>query len=643
MANIQNQSTSNTITDTNINHAITTIHDNTEPSLTFAQDTNQEIRINTIINSNHANLNDSNTLLHPATASQSNSRKYLLEDYFHQVEPRPSITRTIDTTAPQQVQPPSRTRTYVQPTLPTHHKGNHLWGSSIQVKDPKTFRLFFQNVNSLQYSDNDGGKWSQCLTNMKERQCDIIGFAETCTDWKLNNIRHRFKQTANRILKNTHISYSSNSYPSINNGKRTSYYQPGGTIQTVTGHWVGRVIREILDKRKMGRWCGHHMRLTTSSTITIITAYRPCINSDKSKLSTSRSTSAQQYIMLKQQAHPTCDPRTTFIDDMIELIKFEESIENNFVILMLDANEHRHDKSSQLRRLQQETTLLDAFTTRTNKDCDIATHITGKRRIDYLFISTNLQSHIGNVGILKFFEENNESDHRGMFIDLPETLIDNKVFLKRPEKRLISSKSSQNEIFAYKQALHQQLEQHNIYERAKNILEEATLQGLENSADTIQQFSNKLNLLDQEITNAMLHTESLFCKNQFESAWSIELHHASIECKYWRKILKGIKHHIDVSVDAHELLLKLPEARRDQINHNLIHSKASTESNRAHRHKKELMKKSSDLRQESLDTLRDVREQEGKLEVAKIIKRISNAEIRRQDWLVLNSTYKPDT
>lgn len=117
MANIQNQQTSNTIADITIHPAININQENTEPSSKHAQDTNQEIRNNTITNSNHANLNDSHTLLQPATASQSNSKKYLLEDYFHQVEPRPSITCTIDTTAPQQVQPPSRTRTYVQPTL----------------------------------------------------------------------------------------------------------------------------------------------------------------------------------------------------------------------------------------------------------------------------------------------------------------------------------------------------------------------------------------------------------------------------------------------------------------------------------------------------------------------------------------------
>lgn len=44
------------------------------------------------------------------------------------------------------------------------------------------------------------------------------------------------------------------------------------------------------------------------------------------------------------------EPRTLFIDDMIETVKTQEAIEDNFVVLMLDANETIYDREGGLRR-----------------------------------------------------------------------------------------------------------------------------------------------------------------------------------------------------------------------------------------------------------------------------------------------------
>lgn len=55
------------------------------------------------------------------------------------------------------------------------------------------------------------------------------------------------------------------------------------------------------------------------------------------------------------------EPRALFIDNIIDIIKIQEAIENNFDVLMLDANETIYDSEGGLSRLMNNTTLVDAF------------------------------------------------------------------------------------------------------------------------------------------------------------------------------------------------------------------------------------------------------------------------------------------
>jgi hypothetical protein len=98
----------------------------------------------------------------------------------------------------------------------------------------------------------------------------------------------------------------------------------------------------------------------------------------------------------------------------------------------------------------------------------IPTYTGGNKRIDFILPSQNLLPHISKTGYLPFYEAN-DSNHRGLFIDLAESLIDNKVELTRPPKRNIGSKCKKQTIYNYKQTIHKQCEHHRIYERAEEI------------------------------------------------------------------------------------------------------------------------------------------------------------------------------
>jgi hypothetical protein len=65
--------------------------------------------------------------------------------------------------------------------------------------------------------------------------------------------------------------------------------------------------------------------------------------------------------MLEAHGIEEPDPRKIFTDNLIELVKAEESDLNNSCIVMFDANKAINDKEGSLRRMFRETTFVDIF------------------------------------------------------------------------------------------------------------------------------------------------------------------------------------------------------------------------------------------------------------------------------------------
>ena len=158
-----------------------------------------------------------------------------------------------------------------------------------------------------------------------------------------------------------------------------------------------------------------------------------------------------------------------FLNDFIELINVQESIPNNHVIIMLDANKSLDERPGDIQRIIKETTLIDVFTHYTGEECSIPTYTKGSKRIDFIFASYKTLKYVKNVGYPNFYKDTIGTDHRGCFIDLSENMIDEKVLSTRPDKRLIGSKSSIEDIFQYKKNLNDKFIHHKMYEKCRNI------------------------------------------------------------------------------------------------------------------------------------------------------------------------------
>jgi hypothetical protein len=106
-----------------------------------------------------------------------------------------------------------------------------------------------------------------------------------------------------------------------------------------------------------------------------------------------------------------------------------------------------------------------------------------------------------------------------LLTDISEELINDKVKLKKPNKRQIATKGSSHDIFTYKKYIDTQFKIHRIYNKVDSL---ASSDIPEHDLETA------LNKLDTTITEIMLAAERKCCKARHDTDWSVELHVQSL-------------------------------------------------------------------------------------------------------------------
>ena len=466
---------------------------------------------------------------------------------------------------------------------------------------------------------------------MNQKECDIYVLVETCMDWNRSDLVAEIKSKTTVKFVNNHLVFSNNNFPAL------SAFQPGGTIQTSNKHWAGRFEKAIYDTRNMGRWVGQQFRLKDSKKLIVVTAYRPCPGGGQEH-NISRATYNQQQIMLRNQGFPNPNPRKVLIEDLITLItKYEQDV-NNYIVLMMDANESLSDKEGQLSRLLRQTSLVDSFTMHLGIECNIATYDRGKRRLDYIFTSPNLLPHIEKVGYLSFNEDDILSDHRGLFIDFDNNLIENHVEFTRPARRYIGSSSKSIAIFNYKKYVNKQFLTHNIYERATRF-KVLSLSPLQNK----NEIAYLLNALDTQVTEIVLGAEKEASSHMSTCEWSIEMHHSLIIYRIWQKIIRAKTKGCNTTQFIAHHIQQLQEAVASDITNKVDSACAKTELKLVRKYKKELVKHASRLQAEGLNILADLRKEEGNILKAKSINIIRCKESSKKNWKILGATFGKET
>jgi hypothetical protein len=315
-------------------------------------------------------------------------------------------------------------------------------------------------------------------------------------------------------------------------------------------------LEELLhDKHEMGRWTGQKFRLKEDRFLFVITAYRPC---KRNRSDDSPNTSyQQQYVQLREMGNANPNPRQSFINDMIEHVQQDWKVHNeDFLLILMDANEVMHEEQHGISRLVEKLKIIDLVESHHHKKCDIGTHISGKRKIDVAFGTPNLLPFIHKCGYGSFYQDS-MSDHRPIFIDIKDDIIDRHLNTYSIPTRQIGSNCSQKQINKYKAYIITQFKHHRIQERSQLLDEQAILFPGDTKHYTL------LTTLDKQVTEIVLEAERQCGHTQPNHTTEVQT--ASQVVKYWRLKLKQVNFKINVTPLLEKITKDLPAIERALI------------------------------------------------------------------------------
>jgi hypothetical protein len=190
---------------------------------------NEERETNTHINNNLNNRNQASSI--PITEIDNNNHNENEHTDLQLNNTNPSVI--VNSLLSHQTQTNSnRTqRNYIQCYIQKQPIANDYWGSSMDDCNPHCFRIYFQNINGLT-AGKSMIRWTETVANMKDKQCEIFGLAETNTNWNSYNIKNNINHIIKNKFPNSSTMLSNNRY----NPTRQKRFLPGGTLQSCTGH-----------------------------------------------------------------------------------------------------------------------------------------------------------------------------------------------------------------------------------------------------------------------------------------------------------------------------------------------------------------------------------------------------------------------
>jgi len=283
---------------------------------------------------------------------------------------------------------------------------------------------------------------------------DVFGVAETNLDWRLCKEEEKLPLRTKEWWDHQHVSWTFNS-----NAPPTEPRQYGGTAVFSNNQAAHRVISSGFDKSNLGRWAWTRYKGRGSSTLRIISAYRP------NPPTGPKSVYAQHNVYFLSKGVNQC-PRKSFLEDLQkDLTEFMES--GDQLILMLDGNCNMRD--SDLQKMLMELTLHEIII---NKHGNLGP-ATSKRNfssipIDGIWTTPGIIMEAG--GYFKFDEVFINTDHRCLWIDIHfvNAFGHNMPPLFRPKAKRLHCRDPRlvnNFISLY----HQHADWHGLFKRVKDF------------------------------------------------------------------------------------------------------------------------------------------------------------------------------
>jgi hypothetical protein len=269
-------------------------------------------------------------------------------------------------------------------------------GDEIEEKTSGDIRLLYQNINSLRPTTLD--KWKATIDRIEFLKADVVGLSKTCVNWNNNKTRQIYSNVINKKFKKSTIVFAK--IPKFNEHQRK--YLPGGTLSMTVKDMVDKNKTSIEVKYYKGRWTGNYYHLGKGKRLNIITAHR-VTSAQTGTSKTALTSNAQQVEIQRDRNLQHIQPRKQFITDFIYQFKEMFADENNFNILMIDANENIETPENEgICKLISSLNLVNIYQQIHLDYSTFPTKNNGSKTIDYMLGSSNVLGYITKVGYLRF-------------------------------------------------------------------------------------------------------------------------------------------------------------------------------------------------------------------------------------------------
>lgn len=193
-----------------------------------------------------------------------------------------------------------------------------------------------------------------------------------------------------------------------------SNYQPGGVGAGFDGTLRTRFFRE--GKDDLGRWVWQEFG-QSDRVLRIYSVYR--VN-DGSEYFSGENTAWSQQKRLLLEKNVSINPRKHAMMSLIDDVK--ATIKKGINVMVGgDFNEGIYSPEK-MSILFEDAGLYNVFQHRLQTDDIPRTHARGSKAVDHIWVSKYILDNITHAGIAPF-GHTYESDHRGMFVDLDESIL----------------------------------------------------------------------------------------------------------------------------------------------------------------------------------------------------------------------------
>jgi len=404
-----------------------------------------------------------------------------------------------------------------QHRLSPHQEKDFQWlGVKIYPKLNNVFRIWSQNLNGIDYSNNMA-MFSECLHSLSGYEIQHFGFTETNLNTSNAYVRDTLEHLTQQVFPASRHSMSSTKTDQI-----TEPRQFGGTLSLAVGPLAARVACCGSDAYGRFSWIQffgkkYHLR--------IYTVYNPVPHTDSSKHDS--AVWVQQRTALLQDniiENPNEHLLQTLSDMIVDDVKQDRQ-----VIVMGDMNCNIFD--TKLNSIFEKCGLVNIVSTYIDTATTSRSWFRGRRIIDGFWGTPFVQSNVHALGYAPFSFVI-PSDHRGMYVDVNtiNILDDNEAKLTPlPYRRLKTSIPKR--VQKYSDAVAEGWFLYNMSEKIQHMADLLRISGVNDENVT------KLNKLDNEVS-AILRTSEIKCCNVGRQDTSFYSSHLAKAIKQER-LLKG--------------------------------------------------------------------------------------------------------